>query len=883
MSVRTDTIAPSPNDQDLASQLFDQPVIVTDSETTGYPFPPDPADPLQTSPATIADQPTSAGPSLTTGSVTKTPSPSRGGALPPKNPVHLIASTLLDHTHIPQSHHLELAEEILNTGKLSPTARVSEISKLLDNRAPEYIVKDLASLAGAAYGRPDSQTIAQATQIATQDPDQIPTSEGADVPTNNLYVAVSSQLQQSTGLSPQQVHPETQVLSIHKILNPVVPAKDHAQLIQSLAPSLEAKSHRPLAVDPQPLADHLHSFNLQAAGDELIKQTIQVQAIRAGLTAQDAAQFASAALPNVKFSYFLSGYASENPSPQKPDAAQKDAFLRFRSANLDRITSQLVAANPAFAQKLKDFQLARFSFEPVRQSMAEVYGAPQSMATPDTPEFTRYLSELGDGPEKWLPTPVRFVLKRFVASYIGIKIVNSKLGRELGLRELSARIGYSIPLKYRPLGAFSKIPQRGYIQGMRVANRWFQMQNNLNPYFGPLYRQLSASGVATRQSFKKLGQAGVAQLSKSAAGKAIVGVGTKIAAQAGVQTLLQALGTTVPVIGNIAAWIIGELILKVLGKIWDRVKGTVKAMGEALLGLTAGLTAFAVSGSLAIGVGAGVGTWGLASFFNNSQALSQVGQTANNVLTALTLAGATSIGMGVIIATLSVPIVIAFFLYIINSSAYIVPPTRVTFGSGGPIIIPGAGGPPTGPLPPGCPRIWPVASGRITQGAWVSPSFNPGTYHNDEEALDIGSVPVGTEVRATHPGVVINKTMSGCGYGNFVDVYSTCNYNGQTLRIFTRYAHLSSYAVPDNTSVAEGDLIAYSGASGCYPAHLHYEMGLDNGTLFGLNTHYEANIAPFMWPNFIPLAGNPPRPVPRGCVMGPTSNPSIDTCNITIP
>lgn len=107
-----------------------------------------------------------------------------------------------------------------------------------------------------------------------------------------------------------------------------------------------------------------------------------------------------------------------------------------------------------------------------------------------------------------------------------------------------------------------------------------------------------------------------------------------------------------------------------------------------------------------------------------------------------------------------------------------------------------------------------------------SPYGNCNSYHS-YMALDVG-MPRGTAIIAAGPGVVVG-TANGCtegafscqsGQGNFVAVKHP---NGIT----SRYLHLSSSVVAVNQTVARGELIGYSGATGSVCSnicpHLHYD------------------------------------------------------------
>jgi murein DD-endopeptidase MepM/ murein hydrolase activator NlpD len=119
---------------------------------------------------------------------------------------------------------------------------------------------------------------------------------------------------------------------------------------------------------------------------------------------------------------------------------------------------------------------------------------------------------------------------------------------------------------------------------------------------------------------------------------------------------------------------------------------------------------------------------------------------------------------------------------------------------------------PAGPIRYGSGQfIWPV-DGPVVSGF----GMRWGRMH---EGIDI-AVPAGTPIRAAASGSVVllqSEAESG-GYGNF-----TCLDHGGGLQ--TCYAHQSSFAVGSGQSVAQGDVIGYSGCTGhCFGDHLHFEV-----------------------------------------------------------
>jgi murein DD-endopeptidase MepM/ murein hydrolase activator NlpD len=120
--------------------------------------------------------------------------------------------------------------------------------------------------------------------------------------------------------------------------------------------------------------------------------------------------------------------------------------------------------------------------------------------------------------------------------------------------------------------------------------------------------------------------------------------------------------------------------------------------------------------------------------------------------------------------------------------------------------------------------IWPV-SGPITSpyGPRCLPNgdcaFHPG--------IDIGA-PSGTPIRAAAAGTVIYSGWMD-GYGNLVVIDHA---NGLT----TAYAHQSSIASGNGTSVSQGQVIGYVGCTGyCFGPHLHFEVRVSGEPVNPLN------------------------------------------------
>ncbi len=112
------------------------------------------------------------------------------------------------------------------------------------------------------------------------------------------------------------------------------------------------------------------------------------------------------------------------------------------------------------------------------------------------------------------------------------------------------------------------------------------------------------------------------------------------------------------------------------------------------------------------------------------------------------------------------------------------------------------------------PSLWPVY-GRVlsSYGSRSDPFSGEGAFHT---GVDLQAVS-GTPVRASADGVVTHAEWSG-RYGKLVVIEHS---NGMQ----TFYAHLSRFDVIPGQEARQGQIIAYSGATGRVTApHLHYEV-----------------------------------------------------------
>lgn len=204
----------------------------------------------------------------------------------------------------------------------------------------------------------------------------------------------------------------------------------------------------------------------------------------------------------------------------------------------------------------------------------------------------------------------------------------------------------------------------------------------LNPVVEPIKRKVVGFVKERVKDFAvKAIKAGGKRLIKEGA-KIAAKAGVKLAAKAGIQATLQAIGSSAPVIGNIVAAVVGFLLTDVFPWIAKKFAGILRAitgerdfrkqmmwlmLGASVisLGLNAiplaalfGLAALGFATAIAGGVAIAGGILGLLSA----------------IWIAIMAIIVPAIAIPLIIAVILTPLIIVFILFIINSSALIVPP-----------------------------------------------------------------------------------------------------------------------------------------------------------------------------------------------------------------
>ncbi|MFZ5932687.1 MAG: hypothetical protein ACOYT7_01245 [Patescibacteria group bacterium] len=204
-------------------------------------------------------------------------------------------------------------------------------------------------------------------------------------------------------------------------------------------------------------------------------------------------------------------------------------------------------------------------------------------------------------------------------------------------------------------------PESGRPQGEIVA-----LVRGATPEKGP-----SFIGSIGQQIFGGLAQRAVTK----AASKAITSALTK----AGISITTKAVGAGVgqaaipiPGVGAIVGWLASKVLSPLIDKVFDFIRKNkwVLAAPFVLVGLIFGLPWLTVGGIALGGVllARGVGS-----------ALSMAGRTAASIFTGLATLTIMSVALPFLVALIAIPVLVAIILFIINSGAYLVPPSVSQF------------------------------------------------------------------------------------------------------------------------------------------------------------------------------------------------------------
>ena len=148
------------------------------------------------------------------------------------------------------------------------------------------------------------------------------------------------------------------------------------------------------------------------------------------------------------------------------------------------------------------------------------------------------------------------------------------------------------------------------------------------------------------------------------------------------------------------------------------------------------------------------------------------------------------------------------------------------------------------------PSIIPIKGMSLNQtgasiGNKIHPFYKTSAKHTGIDLL----AGIGTEVRATANGVVVDVIKSDRGRGNQVVVEHWGNYR-------TVYAHLGDILVRKSQPVKQGSIIGRVGNSGLsFAPHLHYEVILNGNQVEPVN-YFFAELTPLEYKEMLIIAMN---------------------------
>jgi murein DD-endopeptidase MepM/ murein hydrolase activator NlpD len=241
--------------------------------------------------------------------------------------------------------------------------------------------------------------------------------------------------------------------------------------------------------------------------------------------------------------------------------------------------------------------------------------------------------------------------------------------------------------------------------------------------------------------------------------------------------------------------------------------------GVAVGGLGAGLVFTLGSGLVAAGATGLLVFYGTRYYLTHglthtASVAAQTATTASHAIGGIVTAvgaGCASALVVVFMAVLSLPILLALLLFIINNSSLVVPvDNQSNIASFGPITL-GPGGK--------YPYCWPnTTSGVTVSGYWPNRTQDNNHKGIHAESIDLGT-PMQTSIYSTHNGTVEFAGWNDQGYGNLVIIYS------QDTGITSYYAHLSQVTTSKGNLIPAGTQVGFSGSTGNSDGpHLHYEL-----------------------------------------------------------
>lgn len=232
---------------------------------------------------------------------------------------------------------------------------------------------------------------------------------------------------------------------------------------------------------------------------------------------------------------------------------------------------------------------------------------------------------------------------------------------------------------YTPSITIQQVPSTAVSQDNRF------VFERLEGYFSPVIKQVAGKGIGlAKKKVKDFAAKAIEKGGKKLIKKAFkkgAGLAIKAGAKAAIAGAAQAIGTTVPVLGNIVAFIVTEVIPRL-------IKGATKLFSAFLKAVTGekdfrkqlrNLAAFVFVFALALGQPVLAGVAGFTAVSAQAAILGSQGISTGiagagqTFVYGLYAVAAPAIGIPILLALLVTPFVIAFIIFIINSGAFITP------------------------------------------------------------------------------------------------------------------------------------------------------------------------------------------------------------------
>ncbi|KKU67808.1 MAG: Gram positive anchor [Candidatus Amesbacteria bacterium GW2011_GWB1_47_19] len=472
----------------------------------------------------------------------------------------------------------------------------------------------------------------------------------------SFHLVVSTRLTRAN-VTPQLAAELSDHLLLFKLYRPDATPQEVSRYLQlTFLPKLEANKVSSPEILLRDLGEHFTMFNYKLKDDAAAAQYLYHQLRMGGLPSPIAKILSKQSVPFVKAGYFLAGFAGAPSTPaDKLFSVQNQAFQQLFPLSVELLRSK----QPSQTSGLN---LQNLNPQVLFSNLFRQFGPPQAfhlqshLGSLNLPgPFSDLLKFVSQKPRDLLHPRVLEVLERFSASPLGRQFFSSTIGKQISLSLTKSGI----------TGAVRSATGSSWLAGHRY----------------------TIIGNRVLSPVKSIAKAAWGKLAKTVIGKTVTSIAKKIAIKLGFHLALQAVGSTVPVIGNVAAFVVGlvlDVTWGVIKKLAKKIKENAPMIIGAIIGLIgAQLAGLSITGSLAAtGVGGFVGS-AFQSFFTGTgpgvQSLQQIASTGGSIITGVVTVIAGVSVLPIVITVLVIPIIVTFVVFIINSGAYVIPATPLSF------------------------------------------------------------------------------------------------------------------------------------------------------------------------------------------------------------